>query len=88
MKKRLLSLMAAFMLLLTCAVGLSFGGEARAEETVKPIDLYLVGGQSNAAGCSKAVGVDGSTQARSSARLTAAASSIAISIPSLPIRNR
>lgn len=60
MKKRLLSLMAAFMLLLTCAVGLSFGGEARAEETVKPIDLYLVGGQSNAAGCSKAVGVDGS----------------------------
>ena len=60
MKKRLLSLMAAFVLLLTCAVGLSFGGEARAEETVKPIDLYLVGGQSNAAGCSKAVGVDGS----------------------------
>lgn len=58
MKKRILSLAAALVLAFACFAGIGFGGIAQAE-TAKPIDLYLVGGQSNAAGCSKATGVSG-----------------------------
>lgn len=57
MKKRILSFAAALVLLVVCAAG--FGGSAAKAEATKPIDVYLVGGQSNAAGCSKATGVSG-----------------------------
>lgn len=60
-KKRVLSIVAAAALIFTALIGF-VGAPARAEEAVKPIDMYLIGGQSNAAGYSLASksGVDGS----------------------------
>lgn len=58
MKKRILSLAAALVLVFACFAGINFGVPAKAE-TAKPLDLYLVGGQSNAAGCSKVAGIGG-----------------------------
>lgn len=60
-KKRVLSIAAAIVLIFAAVIG--FGGvPAKAEEAAKPIDMYLIGGQSNAAGYSLASkgGVDGS----------------------------
>lgn len=60
-KKRVLSIAAAMVLIFAAVIG--FGGvPAKAEEAAKPIDMYLIGGQSNAAGYSLASkgGVDGS----------------------------
>lgn len=48
-KKRVLSIAAAIVLIFAAVIG--FGGvPAKAEEAAKPIDMYLIGGQSNAAG--------------------------------------
>ena len=60
-KKRILSIAAAAALIFTALIGF-VGAPAKAEETVKPIDMYLIGGQSNAAGYSLASkgNVDGS----------------------------
>lgn len=60
-KKRILSIAAAAALIFTALIGF-FGAPAKAEEAAKPIDMYLIGGQSNAAGYSLASkgGVDGS----------------------------
>lgn len=60
-KKCILSIVAAAALIFTALIGF-VGAPARAEEAVKPIDMYLIGGQSNAAGYSLASkgGVDGS----------------------------
>lgn len=60
-KKRVLSIVAAAALIFTALIGF-VGAPAKAEEAVKPIDMYLIGGQSNAAGYSLASkgNVDGS----------------------------
>lgn len=60
-KKRILSIAAAAALIFTALIGF-VGASAKAEEAAKPIDMYLIGGQSNAAGYSLASkgGVDGS----------------------------
>lgn len=61
-KKRVLSIAAAIVLFFAAVIG-SGGMTAKAEEkTAIPIDMYLIGGQSNAAGYSLASkgGVDGS----------------------------
>ena len=60
-KKRVLSIVAAAALIFTALIGF-VGAPAKAEEAAKPIDMYLIGGQSNAAGYSLASksGVDGS----------------------------
>lgn len=60
-KKRVLSIVAAAALIFAALIGF-VGAPAKAEEAVKPIDMYLIGGQSNAAGYSLASkgNVDGS----------------------------
>lgn len=60
-KKRVLSIVAAAALIFAALIGF-LGAPAKAEEAVKPIDMYLIGGQSNAAGYSLASkgNVDGS----------------------------
>ena len=60
-KKCILSIVAAAALIFTALIGF-VGAPAKAEEAVKPIDMYLIGGQSNAAGYSLASkgNVDGS----------------------------
>lgn len=57
-RKRLISLIATFSLMTACLIGMGLVKPARAEE-VKSIDMYLIGGQSNAAGYSTASGVEG-----------------------------
>lgn len=60
-KKHVLSIVAAAALIFVALIGF-VGAPAKAEEAVKPIDMYLIGGQSNAAGYSLASkgNVDGS----------------------------
>ena len=60
-KKCILSIVASAALIFAALIGF-VGAPAKAEEAAKPIDMYLIGGQSNAAGYSLASkgNVDGS----------------------------